>query len=318
MIHGELDKAQRQVHGAAGRVKQQALKSVEALETRVSANEQRLKESADHFTSEITGVKQATTQAQSGVAAVSSEVRDVRTDVANTRTQLDRTVADLRRVTGDLGVMSGLIATNQKEIDALRQLGDRNYTEFTVRKTKTPVKVGDVMVLLKKADAGRKRYTVELQADDSKIEKKDRAANEPGSILRGAQQAAARAGGESGSEGRGGRLPGDAEGRSRPPVTLSRQTFFDARQPHVHFIDLADQKVESGVQPVFQARHALVEHQNQSSVDQDSDQRHAQRKVELGVGHHDSVHVKSSAKPGSSLSRLLASGRCPLAAVLLH
>jgi ABC-type transporter Mla subunit MlaD len=179
VIHSEMDKAKRQVHGAAGRVKQEALKSVEALETRVSANEQRLKESADQLAGEITGVKQATTQAQSGVAAVSSEVRDVRTDVANTRTQLDRTVADLRRVTGDLGVMSGLIATNQKEIDALRQLGDRNYTEFTVKKTKAPVKVGDVLVLLKKADAGRKRYTVELQADDSKIEKKDRAANEP-------------------------------------------------------------------------------------------------------------------------------------------
>ncbi len=191
----------------------------------------------------------------------------MRTDVANTRTQLDRTVADLRRVTGDMGVMSGLIATNQKEIDALRQLGDRNYTEFTVRKTKTPVKVGDVMVLLKKADAGRKRYTVELQADDSKIEKKDRAANEPGSILRGAQQAAARAGGESGSEGRGGRLPGDAEGRSRPPVTLSGEAFFDARQPHVHFVDLADEQIEAGVHPliygkhpVFQAGKALVEH----------------------------------------------------------
>ena len=32
-------------------------------------------------------------------------------------------LADLRRATGDMGVMSGLIATNAKELAALRGLG---------------------------------------------------------------------------------------------------------------------------------------------------------------------------------------------------
>jgi hypothetical protein len=99
--------------------------------------------------------------------------------VANTQGQLERTIADLKRTTGDLGMMSGLIATNSQEIDALKQLGDRDYTEFTLYKRKEPVKLAGVSILLKKADVKANRYTLELQLDDRKVEKKDKTANEP-------------------------------------------------------------------------------------------------------------------------------------------
>jgi len=92
---------------------------------------------------------------------------------------LERTIADLKRIPGDMGVLSGLIATNAREIDALKQLGDRNYIEFTLYKGKEPVKLGDVSILLKKADIKASLYTLELRVDDHKIEKKDRSANEP-------------------------------------------------------------------------------------------------------------------------------------------
>jgi len=103
----------------------------------------------------------------------------VRTEVASTQGQLERTIADLRRTTGDMGVMSGLIATNAKEVDALKQLGDRTYTEFTLYKRKEPIKLADITILLKNANVKANRYTLELQADDRKFEKKDKAANEP-------------------------------------------------------------------------------------------------------------------------------------------
>jgi hypothetical protein len=181
-VRTEMAKAQRQAHGIAGRVKQDALKTVNDLATRVGASEKQIQQSRQteqQIATDIGNVKQAQDATQSNVAAVSSEVREARADIANTRTQLDRTVADLRRVTGDMGVMSGLIATNQKEIDALRLLGDRNYMQFTIKKAKEPTRVGDVFILLKKVDAGHNRYTVELRADDAKIEKRDRATNEP-------------------------------------------------------------------------------------------------------------------------------------------
>ena len=82
-------------------------------------------------------------------------------------------------VTGDLGVQSGYIATNGKELSALKRLGERNYFEFNLAKAKTPQKVGDITLLLKKTDQKKNKYTVEISADDKKTEKKDKNVNEP-------------------------------------------------------------------------------------------------------------------------------------------
>jgi hypothetical protein len=57
-------------------------------------------------------------------------------------------------------------------------LGERNYYEFTVSK-KQPVKVANMTLDLKKVDVKRNKYTVQVMADDKKIEKKDKTINEP-------------------------------------------------------------------------------------------------------------------------------------------
>jgi len=180
-LRGEFEKAQSQAAARAksGRAGEEALRRLQEVNSRMAQSEQKLRQSQAQVATEISGVRQAADSANTNLAAVSSEVRDVKDDVASTKTQLSGAVADLRRVTGDMGMMSGLIATNGKEIDALKQLGDRNYSEFSLTKTKDPVRVGDVWVLLKKADTGRNRFTIELRADDRRIEKRDRTVNEP-------------------------------------------------------------------------------------------------------------------------------------------
>jgi DNA repair exonuclease SbcCD ATPase subunit len=181
-VRDEVEKARRQARGVAGKVKEETMKSVEDLATRVNVSESRLKQHQEtdaRVNNEITSLKQATNSAQSNISDVSTEVKQVRTEIASTQGQLERTIADLKRVPGDMGVLSGLIATNAREIDALKQLGDRNYIEFTLYKGKEPVKLGDVSILLKKADVKASLYTLELRVDDRKIEKKDRSANEP-------------------------------------------------------------------------------------------------------------------------------------------
>jgi hypothetical protein len=181
-VRDEVDKARRQARGVAGKVKEETMKSVEDLASRVNVSESKLKqhqEAEARVVNEITSLKQATTSAQSNISGVSTEVKQVRTEVASTQGQLERTIADLKRTAGDMGVLSGLIATNSKEIDALRQLGDRNYIEFTLYKRKEPIRLGDVSILLKKTDVKANRYSLELGVDDRKIEKKDRSANEP-------------------------------------------------------------------------------------------------------------------------------------------
>jgi hypothetical protein len=110
---------------------------------------------------------------------VSSEVGNVRTEVASTKSELQKTIADLKSVRGDMGVQSGLIATNSTELAALRSLGDRNYFDFKLAKTKAPQRVGDVAIRLTKTDEKKNKFTITVIADDKTVEKKDKNINEP-------------------------------------------------------------------------------------------------------------------------------------------
>jgi len=134
---------------------------------------------AKQMTEELTQVKETTLQANSKIADVTTDVGAVRQDVVKTQSELQATITDLRRATGDMGVMSGLIATNAKELGALRELGDRNYWEFELPRNGKAHRVGDIQLAVRKTDVKRSKFTVDVIADDRKIEKKDKTANEP-------------------------------------------------------------------------------------------------------------------------------------------
>lgn len=113
------------------------------------------------------------------IGAVATEVGGAKKDIEATRTDLEVTKAKLERVLGDMGVMSGLIARSREDLDQLRRKGDRNYYDFTVRKSKSAERVGPVQILLQKADPKKGRYTMTVRVDDKSIEKKDRTVGEP-------------------------------------------------------------------------------------------------------------------------------------------
>ena len=108
-----------------------------------------------------------------------TDVGGVKTDVAQTKAELQGAEAKLQSMTGDLGIQSGLIATNAKELDILKHKGDRNYYQFTLNKGAKPAPFSGVSLSLKKADPKHSRYTLEVDADDEKIEKKDKGLDEP-------------------------------------------------------------------------------------------------------------------------------------------
>jgi DNA repair exonuclease SbcCD ATPase subunit len=124
-------------------------------------------------------VKDVATSAHTKIAETNDRVSTVDSRVTQTRSDLEKTVADLKSAEGDMGVQSGLIATNAKELAALRELGERNYLEFDVKKTNQPQRVGTVSIVLRKADPKRNRYTLDVLADDKRVEKRDRSINEP-------------------------------------------------------------------------------------------------------------------------------------------
>ncbi len=113
------------------------------------------------------------------VSGVQTDVTAVKSDVALTKSDLEATKAKLEHAIGDLGLQSGLIAHTRDELDALKHRGDRNYYEFTLRKGKDRMPVSTISLQLRKTDAKKNKYTLDVLADDRTIEKKDRNIFEP-------------------------------------------------------------------------------------------------------------------------------------------
>ena len=140
---------------------------------------QKIETEQQQVASALGEVKDSANTANQKVADVITHVSTVDSQVSQARSDLDKTISDLKSVQGDMGVQSGLIATNAKELTALRELGDRNYVQFDLHKTNQPQRVGTISVVLRKADPKRNRFTVDVIADDKRVEKKDRTINEP-------------------------------------------------------------------------------------------------------------------------------------------
>ena len=113
------------------------------------------------------------------ISGVKTDVGGVRTDVASAKADLEATKAKLQSTIGDLGVQSGLIAHTAGDLDILKHKGDRNYYEFTLLKGAKPQPISTVSLQLKKADAKKGKFTMNVTADDKTIEKKDRNIAEP-------------------------------------------------------------------------------------------------------------------------------------------
>ena len=186
-LRSELDAARRQAGQLAGQAKDDAEKHAEQLAASLQKAQQEAQQEQEKrvaaVNSEVTKVKETASAATTRIAEVNADVSTVRTEVASTRSELEKTIANLKQTQGDLGVQSGLIATNGRELAALKQLGERNYVEFKLGKTKGPQRVGDIAVLLKNADPKRNRYTINIVADDKTVEKKDKTVNEPVQFL---------------------------------------------------------------------------------------------------------------------------------------
>jgi hypothetical protein len=97
-------------------------------------------------------------------------------DIAGTRKDLEDTKAAL---TGTKGELTGAIARTHDELVALAHKTDRDFFEFNLAKKRSRQKVGTVMLELEKTDPKKNTFTVNLLADDRRIQRKDKAMNEP-------------------------------------------------------------------------------------------------------------------------------------------
>jgi uncharacterized protein (DUF3084 family) len=154
-----------------GMTQKQLEEKAEDLLNRQQADAKRLER-------ENAAARQQISAVSTDVSGVKTDVGGVKTDLTNTKSQLQSAVSQMQKMQGDMGVQSGLIATNGKELDVLKHMGDRNYYEFTLSKGRRQA-VSTVALELKKADPRHSRFTLVVYSDDKEIQKKDRNLDEP-------------------------------------------------------------------------------------------------------------------------------------------
>jgi len=161
---------------AIRRARSEAQKNGEDLNAKIA-------DQREQIANQLTQIQDTTSskfnQVSTDVDGVKANVETVKANVTAAQNDINQTTADLKRAMGDMGVMSGLIATNGKDLAALRALGERNYFEFDLTKKEGDKRVGDVTLSLKKTDPKRSRFTMDVLADDKHLEKKDKTVNEP-------------------------------------------------------------------------------------------------------------------------------------------
>jgi DNA repair exonuclease SbcCD ATPase subunit len=108
--------------------------------------------------------------------ASSDDLTAVNGTVTNVKADLDTTKNDLKMARSELGT---LIARNHEQIDVLRRMGERDYTEFAIQGRGKPQKVGGITVELRSVDAKRNRFSVNLVVNDVRTENKNQLVNQP-------------------------------------------------------------------------------------------------------------------------------------------
>jgi chromosome segregation ATPase len=179
-LKADLEKSNAQLisqsRNLTSQAKADALAHIDQVKSQLQTEQAKVNQ---QVSSEISEVKTAASTANTKIGEVATDVGGVKSNLSQTQAELQKTIADLKSTRGDLGVQSGLIATNASELAALKRLGERNYFEFKLGKTKDRQRVGDVSLLLKKTDPKKNKYTLEVLADDKLTTKQDKSVNEP-------------------------------------------------------------------------------------------------------------------------------------------
>ena len=171
--------AEKQIDAKTRGVEQRVLSKASAIEQDLRQTKQQQQAALTDVGSKVSQLSEVATNTESRVGNLSGRVDTVKKDLDETTAELEKTIADLKSVRGDLGVQSGLIATNGDELLALKRMGERNFYEFQIAKSKNAQRVGKIQIRLRDANDKRGRYTIDVLADDKTIQKKNKTLLEP-------------------------------------------------------------------------------------------------------------------------------------------
>jgi hypothetical protein len=161
-VKTELDDAAKRV-GAQGGELRRARKMVADLQDQQRAQNDQLKQEID------------TKADQQQVGALSTDLSSTKTDLNTTKSNVNTLASDLGMARSQMGT---LIARNHDDIEYLRKLGDRDYFEFTLTKSKAE-KVAGIGLTLKRTNLKHYQYTLATLVDDIQVDRKDCVVNSP-------------------------------------------------------------------------------------------------------------------------------------------
>jgi hypothetical protein len=173
-----LAQSRAQAAALSGQAKIEAEKHADEIAAKLEHAQAEQGQRIGAVAADVSQVKDVAAATSTKVGEVTNEVGTLKTDTATNKSAIEKTIADLKSARGDLGIQSGLIATNGKELLALKQLGERNYIDFKVatdkhKKKGEPAgeKVGDIRVVLKATDPKKNTFDIQIIADDKTIPK---------------------------------------------------------------------------------------------------------------------------------------------------
>jgi|SRR5579875_437260 len=184
-LHAELDqtnsqiadlKSQLQVTSQKLGLTEDELARARSMAVTVG-REEKLQQRRANLLREQLGQVQQQTSSQFG--ALSDQLNGTKSDLASTRKDLNDANSKLTSAIGDLGIQGGLIARNHEEVEELKRLGEHNIYEFKLGKEKIPQHVGPIELQVRKIDAKHFRFTIDIFADDRRVERKDKTIEEP-------------------------------------------------------------------------------------------------------------------------------------------
>jgi hypothetical protein len=164
-----------------------------ALGQRVGLSEKQLASKSDQLVAEerrelaiaaklqqqrLEATNQRVNNVQTDVSSVKTDVGAMKTDVASTQAEqaaIKKSIAKVDSKTDDLGIK---IATNTKELDTLKHKGDRTYYQFAIERGAKPINLGTIKVSTSMVDVKKNRFTLDIDSDDKRIEKRDKTLNE--------------------------------------------------------------------------------------------------------------------------------------------
>lgn len=136
------------------------------------------REQQEMLLGEIRVVSGKAGKAQSGVDEVRTDVQAMRSDAEQTRTQLNETGAMLRSTHNHVLDLDGQVSGNAAGIERLRQLGERERIAFALKRTDRLQRVGGIYLRLKNTSPKNNRFTLEVMADDKKVEQRKKHVHE--------------------------------------------------------------------------------------------------------------------------------------------